>query len=176
MPGTGNPISVPTDYISESSNSIASIEQSVYLRLNESGATSGANVLLQQQQALHGSIKDANGNVEPLHAEDTEPVRLYAENGDIGDLNLYSGKSTDVIAGEDIDNVAFYIQNVQATDTSLVAAGRDLIAYNPYSPARLPAATTISAPAKGSSGFGFPDARDAPPSCHCWPSTWSYPM
>ena len=144
LPGTGNPISVPTDYISESSNSIASIEQSVYLRLNESGATSGANVLLQQQQALHGSIKDANGNVEPLHAEDTEPVRLYAENGDIGDLNLYSGKSTDVIAGEDIDDVAFYIQNVQATDTSLVAAGRDLIAYNPYSPARLAAAVPSS--------------------------------
>jgi hypothetical protein len=90
--------------------------------LEESGDTLGANVTLQTRQALHSA--------GPLHLGDTEPLRLYAADGDISGLTLFSGKSSRIIAGRDISDIAFYLQNTGAGDTSVVASGRDLIPYS----------------------------------------------
>ncbi|HEY0256760.1 MAG TPA: filamentous hemagglutinin family protein [Candidatus Methylacidiphilales bacterium] len=95
----------------------------------ESGSTEGTYGVLQTKQELHASI-----NKLPLHATDTVPVRLYASNGDISGLTLFSGKQARVIAGQDITDIALYIQNDNADDVSLVSAGRDIVAYDADTP------------------------------------------
>ena len=95
----------------------------------ESGSTEGTYGVLQTKLRLHDSI---NGG--PLHANDPNPVHLYAESGDISGLTLFSGKDAQVIAGQDITDVGLYIQNDGASDISLVAAGRDIVAYDANSP------------------------------------------
>ena len=94
----------------------------------ETGSTQGANGVLQKKQALH----DAN----ILHANDTSPLRLYAMNGDISGLTLFSAKASRIIAGNDITDIAFYIQNTSASDISVVSSGRDIIAYDATSALR----------------------------------------
>jgi hypothetical protein len=89
---------------------------------NESGSVSS---VLQTKQSLHGN--------KVLHADDTLPVHIYANSGNISGLTLYSGKATRVAAGNDITDVALYVQNTQATDTSVVTAGRDIVLYDPVS-------------------------------------------
>ena len=100
----------------------------------ESGSTQGSYGVLQTKLKLHDSV-----NGQPLHANDPNPVHLYAENGDISGLTLFAGKAARVIAGQDITDIALYPQNVSASDISLVAAGRDLTAYDVNSPLRLEA-------------------------------------
>ncbi len=92
----------------------------------ESGAT---NSVLPVKQALH-----APG---VLHAGDTEPLRIYAGDGDIQGITLFSPKAARVFASNDITDVALYIQNTSDDDVSIVAAGRDIVAYNANSPARV---------------------------------------
>ena len=95
----------------------------------ESGSTEGAYGVLQTKQELHASI-----NNQPLHANDLVPVRLYASDGDISGITLFSGKQTRVIAGQDITDIALYIQNDNADNVSLVSAGRDIVAYDADAP------------------------------------------
>ena len=97
----------------------------------ETGATLGTAEVLQNKQALH-----APG---VLHAGDPNPVRLYATKGDISGLTLYAPKFTRVIAGNDLSDTAFYIQNTAADDVSVVAAGRDMLLYQPNSLSRVAA-------------------------------------
>ncbi len=97
----------------------------------ETGSSQGAAAVLESKQTLH-----APGL---LHAADPEPIHLYAGSGDISGFTLFSGKAARVVAGRDITDIAFYIQNVSSNDISLVAAGRDLIAYDPSSSLRLAA-------------------------------------
>ncbi|RYD47109.1 MAG: hypothetical protein EOP85_06095, partial [Verrucomicrobiaceae bacterium] len=91
----------------------------------ESGDTLGSNVTLLTKQLLHGA--------GPLHRDDTEPLRLYAGEGDISGLTLFAPKFSRVIAGRDISDISFYIQNLSSSDTSLVASGRDLLPYTTLS-------------------------------------------
>ncbi len=87
---------------------------------NETGSTNGS---LQQKQNLHAG--------DPLlHEGDEDPVRLYANGGDISGLTLFSPKAARVLASRDIRDIALYLQNVSADDLSVVAAGRDIIAYD----------------------------------------------
>ena len=88
----------------------------------ETGSYSGLNATVEVQQALHASGL--------LHQGDLAPVRLYAGGGDITGLTLFSPKAAQVIAQNDITDVALYIQNVDAADISVVSAGRDIIPYN----------------------------------------------
>ena len=88
----------------------------------------GAAAVLQEKEALH-----APG---PLHADDASPLRLYALNGDISGLTLFSGKASRLVAGQDLTDVALYIQNDQPSDISVISAGRDIIAYDPNSALR----------------------------------------
>ena len=100
----------------------------------ESGSTEGLQGVLQTKQQLHASINNA-----PLHANDPIPVHLYTGTGNISGLTLFSGKATRVVAGQDITDVALYVQNDNANDISLVAAGRDIIPYDANSPLRVEA-------------------------------------
>lgn len=95
----------------------------------ETGATQGSQAVLQVKQALHAAGL--------LHRDDDEPVRLHAAGGDISGLTLFSPKVALIYAARDITDSAFYLQNVRPGDTSVVAAGRDLIPSNSNSLLRL---------------------------------------
>jgi filamentous hemagglutinin len=103
---------------------------------NETGSTAGAAGVLQTKQALHAAGL--------LHANDAEPIHIYASTGNLSGLTLFSPKATRIIAGRDITDIAFYLQNLTADDTSIVSAGRDLIAYDPNSPLRVGAQTGLN--------------------------------
>ncbi|MDD5201302.1 MAG: filamentous hemagglutinin family protein, partial [Terrimicrobiaceae bacterium] len=90
--------------------------------------TGALDSVLQTKQELHGASL--------LHAGDPQPLRLYALAGDISGLTLFSPKAAHIVAGQDITDNTFYIQNLDPNDISVVAAGRNLIAYNAGSPLR----------------------------------------
>jgi filamentous hemagglutinin family protein len=98
----------------------------------ESGAYSGADALSPTKQARHAAGL--------LHAGDSEPVRVYASDGNISGLTLFSPKAAQITAGNDITDIAFYIQNVSDHDVSFVSAGRDIEPNNPNTPNRQAAA------------------------------------
>lgn len=150
LPGILAPLNMPglstgTAWV----RTLATLMDSVNFRFSESGSTTGTYAVLQTKQALH-----APGI---LHANDTQPLRLYAGTGSISGITLFSGKSGRVFAGADITDVALYIQNTRATDTTVLASGRDIIAYNPNSALRTAAqsagnvllATAAGKPAAG---------------------------
>lgn len=67
-----------------------------------------------------------------LHAQDTQPVRLIAQTGDIvGDggvaATISVGKAAEIVAGRDIVNLGFSIQQNNASDVTTVSAGRDFV-------------------------------------------------
>ncbi len=95
---------------------------------SESGSTQGEHAVLQAKQAL-----PAPGL---LHLNDPDPVHLYALAGDISGLTLFSAKAARIVAGRDLTDIAFYVQNNRSTDVSVVAAGRDVTAYDPNSASR----------------------------------------
>jgi hypothetical protein len=106
----------------------------LYLSLDgllQEGESAG-NDSLQTKLARHGS--------GPLHAGDSSPLRIYSASGDITGLALFSGKVSRVVAGRDLTDVSLVLQNIRATDISLVAAGRDLIAFAPNTAQRQTAA------------------------------------
>ena len=94
----------------------------------ESGSTQGAHGVLQTKQTLHAA--------GVLHANDSDPIRLYAGTGSISGITVFSPKAIRAVAGLDITDIALYAQNINVTDISVVAAGRDIIAYDPNSPLR----------------------------------------
>lgn len=100
---------------------------------NESGALRGPDATLTTKQALH-----APG---PLHKGDSEPVRIFAGRGNISGLTLFSGKAARVIAGGDLTDIAFYVQNVEADDLSVVAAAGNIVASNANTPLRVAASS-----------------------------------
>jgi filamentous hemagglutinin len=94
----------------------------------ETGSISGVARSVQVQRALHD-----NGI---LHRNDPEPLRLYSLSGDITGLTLYSPKFSQILAGRDITDIAFYLQNTGEEDVSIVAAGRDVVPNNANAPLR----------------------------------------
>ena len=99
--------------------------------LNESGSTTGKFASLVSKQALH-----ADGI---LHRNDPDPVLIFGGAGDVSGLTLFTPKAGRIIAGRDISDVSFYLQNTKVGDISLISAGRDLIPYNDSSALRSPA-------------------------------------
>jgi filamentous hemagglutinin len=91
---------------------------------DESGSTS---LTLNQKQLLHAPV--------PLHLNDPEPIHLYA-GGNLSGIELFSAKSAEIVAGGDITDVAFYIQDLNSNDLTRVVAGRDIVAFDPNSPLR----------------------------------------
>lgn len=95
----------------------------------ETGSYSGNAAAIQTKTTLHDSAI--------LHLDDPNPVHIYSLGGNISGLTLFSGKATQVAAGQDITNVSFYIQNVNSTDISFISSGRDIITYDQNSPLQL---------------------------------------
>lgn len=69
----------------------------------------------------------------PVHQQDVAPARIVAAHGDVfGDPNsgglfaLYLSKPVYVSAGGDVRDVSLNVQNLRATDVSVVQAGRDI--------------------------------------------------
>jgi len=91
-------------------------------------STGATNLSLNSRLTIHGQNQS-----QSLHSGDSNPVHIYAERGDISGLTLFSPKATRIVAGNDITDVAFYVQNVGVNDLTLVDAGRDIIPYNPNS-------------------------------------------
>lgn len=83
------------------------------------------NLTLAQKEGYHVGPR-------PLHENDAEPVRLYADS-DLSGITLFAGKPARVLAGRDITDVGFYLQNNTPSAVSVIAAGRDLIPYAPSS-------------------------------------------
>jgi hypothetical protein len=120
VPSILSPFSFATAQQSTNTSTLSNLP----LVFTETGATSG--VTIQAQDALHDS--------NLLHAGDSTPIRIYADSGSISGMTLFAPKQTDVLAGQDVTDVAFYIQNVDSNNISVVSAGRDIILYDPNSP------------------------------------------
>ena len=100
----------------------------------ETGVTDS---VIQVKQSLHASGL--------LHANDQVPARLYAVSGNLADLTIFSAKQARILAGNDIRDISFYLQNVSDGDFSIVSAGRDIIAYDANSPNRASAVSSGNA-------------------------------
>jgi len=62
---------------------------------------------------------------EPLHEQDAQPVTVQA-GVDISNLNLAFPKEADVTAGQDIQDITYVGQNINANDVSMIRAGGDI--------------------------------------------------
>ncbi|HEY3598581.1 MAG TPA: filamentous hemagglutinin family protein, partial [Paraburkholderia sp.] len=86
----------------------------------------------------------------PLHANDTDPVRIYSLNGNIEDgilepagagnagffdhlVSVVVDKPAFIEAGQDIVNLAFLGQNLRTDDVTRIIAGRDIL-DTPFAP------------------------------------------
>ncbi len=117
---------------------------SIDLAFNESGAT---QLTVDRQRALH--------DTGILHAGDPDPVRISALGGDVTGLELFTPKAARIVASNDISDVSLYLQNANASDISLVSAGRDLLLFNENTRLR----TTASDLARGNSLAGTESRR-----------------
>jgi filamentous hemagglutinin len=120
LPGVNAPLPI----LSDGSDPTASFAAP----FGETGATLGL--------ASSAAIQDALHDPALLHANDPDPVRIYAVSGDITGLQMFSAKSGNFIAGRDIADVALYLQNLSPLDVSAVIAGRDISLYDATTPAR----------------------------------------
>jgi filamentous hemagglutinin family protein len=141
IPGSSSPLSLPFavsfsghSWATTPSPSIDELFAPLTVLFAESSST---NSLLQTKEDLHSSITGSDGVAEPLHYGDSNPVEIDAGSGDISGFTLYSAKFADIAAGQDITDIGFYLQNTNSDDVSVVAAGRNLIAYDQNSPLRL---------------------------------------
>ncbi len=61
-----------------------------------------------------------------LHTGDSNPIRVYA-GVDLSSALINVPKEAEIIAGRDISNLFFTGQNINASDTTVVQAGRDIL-------------------------------------------------
>jgi len=137
---TGNPLATGATF---SATTTAAFMSSLASMFVESGSFTGTNAVLQTRQARHTSGL--------LHPVDADPVRIHAMEGDISGLTLFTGKPAWITAGRDITDIAFYLQNTDASHLSIVSAARDIIAANPLSVLRIAATAAGNALAFGQS-------------------------
>lgn len=147
VPGIASPFAYQSLFPSNINPNLFRQTQSGFLSpveilFNETGSTTGTAGVLQTKQALHAAGL--------LHKNDLEPIHIYAGTGNLSGLTLFSPKATRIIAGHDITDIAFYLQNLSANDVTVVSAGRDLVAYDPNSPLRTAAQTGANALNPGS--------------------------
>lgn len=132
LPGVLSPLNY-FNLVGDASSANASTSDgflsSLGVTFNVSGSYTGPNASIQVKQARHAA--------NSLHRYDENPVRLYALDGDLSGLSLFTPKISRLFASQDITDVAFYLQNVLSGDLSVVSAGRDIIAYNSSSESRL---------------------------------------
>lgn len=103
-------------------------------RFTETGTPNGGS---EEEQARHSP--------GGLHLNDPQPVRIIAREGNIEGFTLFTPKYARIHAGNDIGDVSLYIQNLRASDFSVVASTRDFVAYNANTISRNLAAADIGA-------------------------------
>ena len=82
------------------------------------------------------AVKSALHSPDLLRVAAPDPLRMYAQSGDVLGLELFSGKRVSVLAGRDATDLSLYFQHLSASDISLVSAGRDIIPFNENSALR----------------------------------------
>jgi hypothetical protein len=139
IPRIGSPFSYyafageGAELVDSSNNFLSGLDQS----LSESGSFTGDDAAIDVKRRRHGSSL--------LHAGDANPVKVYAGIGDISGLSLFTPKRAEIASGGSISDVAFYIQNLDPLDVSIVSAGSDIVPYNETSPLRSLASDISSA-------------------------------
>lgn len=131
VPGVATPIALSALAAATPTVTPIDLLDGFNLLFNESGSTAGIFGVIQTKQALHAA--------GPLHAADLSPLHVYSRTGDISGLTLFAGKAGHVVAGKDITDISLYLQNNRASDVTVVAAGRDLVAFAPNSSLRVAA-------------------------------------
>ena len=102
--------------------------------LSESGSYAGNDAAIDLKIKRHGTSL--------LHTGDENPVKIYARSGDFSGFNVFTPKQTRILSGGDITDVALYIQNINKSDISIVAAAGDILPYNETSKLRSVASAT----------------------------------
>jgi hypothetical protein len=136
LPSPNSPFSffTPGSSINSNNTTRSNFLENVESFLEDSGSTTGTFGVTQTKLALH-----ASGG---LHQADTNPLRVFAMDGNLSGLTLFSPKFSRLYASNDISDVSFYLQNVAEENTTFVTAGRDIIPYNSSSPLRKAAIAT----------------------------------
>lgn len=141
--GPTNPISYQNFVLATGASFSTSTPADVFTPLlaafSETGSTTDS---FAAKRALHGA--------STLHAGDPDPTRIYA-GSDISGFTLFTGKFSQIFSGHDITDIAFYLQNAGKTDVTIVAATRDIVAYDSTSPLR----TAATAPGNFIAGTSF---------------------
>ncbi|GAB6142014.1 hypothetical protein JCM14076_27430 [Methylosoma difficile] len=79
------------------------------------------------QFALTTLTSTAQNILPILHLNDTQSARVVTQEGDIDGTRFLIAKKAIIQAGRDIKNATISVQNNNANDSSVVAAGRDII-------------------------------------------------
>jgi filamentous hemagglutinin family protein len=134
--GILTPYSIQTVLNSRVSNTLRDTTTNPFENLDrnfsETGSLTGDAASIDVKSALHKST--------PLHTGDTNPIRLYASEGDLTGITLYAPKKILAHAERDITDIAFYLQHSDSSDISVISAGRDIIPFNENSALRAVAA------------------------------------
>lgn len=97
-----------------------------------------------------GTIFDGQGRYDagptvhsnpPLHAADTNPVRVVAATGDLlfrSGAQLIVAEAARLVAGRDIRDPDFGGQNLRGTDATVLMAGRDIVSTSPIGTSGVP--------------------------------------
>ncbi len=72
-----------------------------------------------------GASPLTHGNT-PIHSLDKQPARLVTQEGDIFNIQMILPKLALIQAGRDLTNSPLQIQQVNTSDASIIAAGRDI--------------------------------------------------
>jgi filamentous hemagglutinin len=70
----------------------------------------------------------------PLHQNDSQPVAIVADSGDIGSGALVVPKAADIIAGGNIADLNYAGSNLNPSDVTLIAAGGNITYSTPTEP------------------------------------------
>lgn len=101
---------------------------------NLAGVASVTNPVSSSEFVLGPDSKQLHA-ATPVHLGDTNPVRVYANSGDVLGASIVNGKNTlvdlpkavFVRAGRDVRDFSMDAQNVNAGDRSVLEAGRDIL-------------------------------------------------
>ncbi|WP_347988579.1 filamentous haemagglutinin family protein [Methylomonas sp. AM2-LC] len=74
--------------------------------------------------AFNSSIFHA---LTPLHSTDTQLAHIVTQTGDVSNLYINLPKQAVIKAGQDMINASINIQQINATDGSVISAGRDFV-------------------------------------------------
>jgi filamentous hemagglutinin family protein len=152
IPSVQTPLSMRSTLDSKSSKdangATEDYTRSLSLVFKESGSFINEQASLEIKQSRHAGFI--------LHKDDLDPVRIYANLGDISGLRLFSPKETMVRAGRNIDDIDLYIQNIRSDDVSTISVGGNITLFNPLSPLQKLAISQITDPATGKLNSSLP--------------------